>query len=356
MSLADKIKKHIRFSGPISVMDYMSYALYHPEYGYYKSKDGIGEKNDFITAPEVSSLFSEIIAFYFLNFWQKNSFSSPVHFIELGGGRGTALEIFLKSFSQKNELINSIQLHLVETNDIFKKKQQKIAKKFDKEIVFHKNTDSLPKETSFIFANEYFDALPIRQFIYKNSEWHEILIMDKKDTDHFDFTYSVTPHASLLKHQETLNQADEGDIYEFSPYRNTQFEDLCETIKSHGGLFLTIDYGFDILSFENTLHAIYKHEKAPLLQNPGLNDLSSYVNFYDFKSIAEKLNLKQFGPIEQGKWLKSLGIKERAKQLSHHLNEKDKKLIDKSIHRLTSPDEMGQIFKIFAVMQQQSNL
>jgi SAM-dependent MidA family methyltransferase len=324
-------------------------ALFDKDHGYYRTKNPIGKNSDFITAPEISQIFGEITAAYILQiFATKRNHASLV---EMGAGKGTwfydILNTIQKLADKKNkealDFIELVDFHIIEINPILKEIQQKKLHKFS--ITWHENFDEFLVKNSgeiFFISNELFDCFPIDQFIKTDIGWCERLTDLKL---FFIANFNPKIHQFI---EEKLGffisqNAPINAVFEYSLAAEIFFTQLCQALKTKGGIAINFDYGYDKNDFANTLQAIKNHQKIDPLLEFGNVDISAHVNFVALDKIAQQFSLKS-SLVSQAYFLSSLEIKERAEILiKQNLSQKNE--INSAIDRLISPNQMGELFK-----------
>jgi len=333
---AEKIIAQIAKKGPISVADYMSRALDV----YYGKREPFGRSGDFVTAPEVSQMFGEMLAAWFVDVWLQIGKLERVHLVELGPGRGTLMADMLRTFKNWPDMEAALDVHLVEISPRLRKLQQKALKGYN--VTWHDNFDTVPEGFTFIVANEFFDALPIHQFEKVKGVWKERGV--KSDGKKLHFTHLKEKVTLLASAPEEFADAPDGSIFEVSPASLEVAEKLAKRIEAHGGAALIIDYGHGKSALGETLQAISHHTYADPLENPGLQDITAHVDFGMLRTTAEKF--VTVSPLcDQGPFLLELGITARARKLAESGNREN---IMADLDRLTDPDAMGHIFKVMA--------
>ena len=330
--LLDLILRQIRVAGPLSVAAYMDLCLAHHEFGYYRRKDPLGVKGDFTTAPEISQLFGEMIGLWVVDAWQRLGSPPSIILCELGPGRGTLMQDISRIIGKLPELKQALSIHLIETSDVLIEKQKVQVP----DAIFHASLQSLPTEVPVIFiGNEFLDALPFRQLIKTKDGWHERVIGDQEGKLVFGIGGAVPAN--------NLPEAEEGSIFEFSPFRENVWADICERIKSQKGAALMIDYGYSDPQTLNTFQAVQNHQYANVLENPGEQDLTSHVDFAALARIAGDARIAT-----QADFLKSMGIEVRAQRLAT-ANPDQANDIYGGLHRLIDAEQMGTLFKTISV-------
>jgi len=340
MQIINQIKRDLIFKD-MRLDKFIGNALYNRN-GYYYKQNPIGDKNDFITAPEISQMFGEIIGLYLYFIW-KTKLNSEFNLIELGPGKGTLFKDIAKSVINYPNFLNKAKIEFIEINKNLIKIQKDNLKKLNlKNIRWLKKINYKSNNPLIIYSNEFFDCFPVRQFVLDDF-WSEKYVSYNKIEQKFYFKNKIVKNKKLLL---SLNKYKRQKIFEISNERNNYFEKICKFIRKNGGIFLTIDYGY----FKNLKHfslqAVQNHKYSNILENIGQKDISSHVNFNEFKNIAidNKLKIEEY--CTQKDFLIKHGILERAKILSK-LNNIENIKID--LNRLTNKVEMGELFKCIIV-------
>ena len=346
MTIEKLIISEINKKGFVNISKFIELCQYGEE-GYYIKKNPIGLKHDYITAPEISQMFGEILGLYIINYWQEK-INRTFNLIELGPGQGTLIADIIRIASIKKNFIDSIQLSLIEINEHFIAKQKKRLKKLNfnkvhwqKEFNFKKN-----HKPSIIYSNEFFDCFPVRQF-HKKEYWFEKFISYNNSERVFHFVSKKVQNRKLLKILENFNNEK---VAEISTSRNKYFDTVCKFIKKNKGIFITIDYGYNIPPKNFSLQTIYNHKKTHLFENLGNQDITAHVNFGEFINIANSNNLEIEIFSTQKNFLTDYGIKFRKEKLQKNKNEKTINNIDLEYHRLIDKSQMGDIFKVLIVL------
>lgn len=353
--LLDLIRRQIRATGPLSVTDYMTLCLSHPRYGYYITRDPLGKKGDFTTAPEVSQLFGELIGIWLILAIDNTRVSQNlIHLVELGPGRGTLMRDILRTIHQlRPALCPRLSIHLVETSPVLRDIQAETLKNLPFETAqhphWHESIDSLPATGPlFIVANEFFDALPIRQFVFASGDWQERCVgLDPEGK----LIYAARPtrlDPAILK---DLPQPEEGSILEHTPLSDAIADSLSRRIKTQGGAALFVDYGYIKPAYGDTFQALANHAYADPLARPGCADLTTHVNFAALADQSTRASLTCHGPVTQADFLLTMGLLERAGQLGHGKEREEQMRISQDVERLAADNQMGQLFKVLAVSQ-----
>lgn len=349
--LAEKIKAFIRVNGPISVTDYFALCLADPEYGYYKTRDPFGRGGDFVTAPEVSQLFGEMIGIFLVHAWQKHlQPRRAVRIAEIGPGRGTMMADILRVVSRlAPDLYEIASVHLVETSPTLSKIQAETLAAHAGKVAWHETFDDIPDGFLLLAANEFFDAVPIRQFVKTASGFRERLVgLDANDELAFAAGMGgIDPALLPAGHR----QASAGAIAEIAPARGAVMQAICDRLFASGGTALFIDYGHLEAGLGDTLQAVLRHEFDPPLAHPGEADLTSHVDFAALADVARARSVHVNGMMTQGDFLLSLGMAERAGALGAGKDAARQAEIRAAVERLvgSQPGEMGELFKVLAV-------
>jgi NADH dehydrogenase [ubiquinone] 1 alpha subcomplex assembly factor 7 len=342
--LEQEIQRLILHNGPIGIDRYMSLCLTHPVHGYYVTRDPLGARGDFITAPEISQMFGEMIGLWAADTWQKMGAPLIVHLVELGPGRGTLMSDLLRVARKLPAFYDALHIHLLDASPVLRTLQKKALEAFEKPLHWHDDLTSLPDGPVIIIANEFFDALPVRHFVKSHQGWHERQIgLD----DNCHLCFGLAPDCDpSLKIEAPLNS-----IWEVSPARSQMMQEVADQIMTKGGAALIIDYGYTKPSLGETLQAMRAHGFSNPLLDPGLADLTAHVDFPTLQRVATEWGAKVHGPINQGEFLSVLGIHARAEQLKIKANPEQAMQVDQALSRLTkaAPACMGDLFKALCI-------
>ena len=339
LSLAQQIDTQIRTTGPMSLATYMTLCLTHPRQGYYAVGRPIGADGDFITAPEISQMFGELIGFFFVNLWQQMGQPTSFTLLELGPGRGTLMQDALRAASRADGFENALHLQLFDTNKLLRAEQEKRLGSYSP--YWASDIDAVSDDPLFVVANEFFDALPIKQFVKTDDGWHERLVGLHEGQRTFGL--SPTPIAETAAPPEVHGAF--GEILELSPAAADTMQRISRKIALQGGAILALDYGYERTSTGETLQAVKSHAFADVLEAPGDADISAHVNFGVLAASAKATGLAVAPLAHQGEWLLKLGLGERAKALARS-NPSEAGNIARAVERLTSPQHMGTLFKV----------
>ena len=331
--------KHVPFDKFIDI------ALYHKKTGYYMKKNPFGKDGDFITAPNISILFSEMLAIWCLAFWEHLGCPKKINIIELGAGNGEMMCQMIKVFERFNKFKDSSNYFILEKSQFLKKIQKK--KLNSHKITWLNSINKLKNGPNIFLANEFFDALPIKQFIKKNNKWYEKSIK-KNNINKYEFVNVITNIKNLEKKIE-INLSKNQKIIEFSPLTYDYLNIISKKINTFQGGLLIVDYGYLKKKMRDSLQSIYKHKFNNILDNFSKSDITYNLNFFLLKKIVKKLNLKVAGLTSQRNFLTRLGILNRAEILAKNLQFSKKADIYYRIKRLIDRNFMGELFKVMFV-------
>ena len=331
--------KHIPFDKFIDI------ALYHKKTGYYMKKNPFGKDGDFITAPNISILFSEMLAIWCLAFWEHLGCPKKINIIELGAGNGEMMYQMIKVFERFNKFRESSNYFILEKSQFLKKIQKK--KLNSHKITWLNSINKLKNGPNIFLANEFFDALPIKQFIKKKNKWYEKSIK-KNNINKFEFVNVITNIKDLEK-KIKINLSKNQKIIEFSPLTYDYLNIISKKINIFQGGLLIVDYGYLKKKMRDSLQSVYKHNFNNVLDNFGKSDITYNLNFFLLKKIVKKLNLKVAGLTSQRNFLTRLGILNRAEILAKNLQFSKKADIYYRIKRLIDRNFMGELFKVMFV-------
>ncbi|NIZ61806.1 methyltransferase [Sedimentitalea sp. CY04] len=347
MSLQDYLIARIDADGPLSVADYMNECLLNPKYGYYTTRDPLGSGGDFITAPEISQMFGEMLGLSLAQSWLEQG--SPVAFTlaELGPGRGTLMADLLRATKSVPGFHEAAQIVLVEASPTLQAKQQDALSAY--QVQWHDTVDLLPDQPLWLVANEFFDALPIRQFVREGQAWREKRIGRAQG----ELTFGLGPLAPQPALDHRLADTHDGDLVETCEAAAPIVARIAQRIASHGGAALIIDYG-DWRALGDTLQALRGHESTDPLTTPGQADLTAHVDFEALALAAQTAGCAYSRVTPQGVFLERLGITARAQTLAALLSGTTLDSLIAAHQRLTHPQEMGTLFKVLGLFPKQS--
>jgi SAM-dependent MidA family methyltransferase len=349
-ALGEKIKAIVRANGPISVTDYFSLCLADPEYGYYRTREPFGRAGDFVTAPEVSQLFGEMIGVFMVHAWQRHGSPTNVRLLEIGPGRGTMMSDMLRVIERlAPALYDAMSVHLIETSERLSELQQEKLASHGAKVNWHGDFDAVPPGFTLLAANELFDAIPIRQFVRTATGFRERMIaLDIEEELTFAAGVAGIDPAFL---PETSQKLPLGTVFEIAPARQAVMSAICDRLLDQGGTALIVDYGHMVTGFGDTLQAVRMHEYDPPLEHPGEADLTSHVDFQHLAETAQTSGAHINGCVHQGDFLIGLGLLERGAALGRDQSSTVQQAIQVAVDRLAGAGEgrMGELFKVLAV-------
>ena len=348
MQIENKIKDLIKKSGPISLSQYMELCLWDDQNGYYTSSNVIGENGDFITSPEISQTFGELLGLWALSFHEQFIKRSRLCITELGAGRGTLLKDAIRTINKITKNKIDIDITILERSKRLITLQKENIK--NKNVKWISDIKGLSLEPQIIIANEFFDALPINQYVRGKEGWHEKKVTTKNGKLCFTIDDKI-----WVPRESVFSDFNIGDTLEYSEQTISIFSNICNHLIQWDGVLLVVDYG-NISGVGDTLQAIKKHKFKSVLEKPGQIDLSSHVNFRLLKEIASKKNLYISPVREQHKFLLELGIKERLTSLTKNVTSAIAEKVVSEVNRLIDPDEMGSLFKVIAITKTKRHL
>lgn len=415
-NLSDFFRQTIKLTGPIPLSTYMRQCLTHPEFGYYTTRDPLNLRTgDFITSPEISSVFGEMIGIWYFSIWQQQKYPESIRFIEFGPGKGTLIHDIMKTFNKFVEKLlpsdqkrPKIEIALIEASHVLRKEQWKLlcnpedpmettgegynrsATKWGNDIIWldtEKDIQQGDKNVAnFIVAHEFFDALPIKSFIREEKGWRELVVEhtpsvnntqpkleestsargankfetdDSLDTEfHLTISPKETPSSMIPQISKRYRDLPVGTRIEICPDAELYIMKMAKLLSDSNdkGAILVIDYGTENEIPENSLRGIYQHKFVSPFWNPGEVDLSIDVDFQALKQLTEGI-VDIYGPLKQGDWLHNIGIGYRIDQLLKK-NQQDPEVQDKiygAYRRLTDGEQMGSIYKFMALLPKGSS-
>ena len=337
--LLDHLRRLIAAEGPLTVARYMEEALFHPRFGYYATRDPLGARGDFVTAPEISQTFGELLGAWCADYWRRIGAPDRVMLVELGPGRGTLLADALRATRTVPGFAAAVRVHLVERSPALRAAQARVLG--DAAPTWHDALTDAPEGPMLLLANEFLDALPVRQFVRRAGEWHERRV-DADANGALRFVLDATP-------ADLAFDAPEAAIRETRPAADALASEVGRRLARHGGAALFVDYGYFPSACGDTLQAVRRHRSSDVLAAPGESDLTAHVDFASFAAAATSAGACAWGPVGQGTFLHSLGIEARARKLLEHADGEQALLIRSGCRRLVDPGEMGTLFKALAL-------
>jgi len=346
LSLKARIAALIEAQGPMSVAQFMTISLLDPKDGYYATRDPLGAGGDFTTAPEINQMFGEMIGLWLLQAWSDQGCPKNPRLVELGPGRGTLMADILRTAKVAPEFLADLEVVLIEASPALQQVQADKLRGSGADISWQGQfDDSLRDRPLFLVANEFFDALPVRQYVKTERGWCERMVTVLNDELTFALAPVPVPPAAIPPGREN---APDGGVYESSPAATALAEDIAGIIAAKGGAALIVDYGYaEVSGFSETLQAVSGHRFADALAEPGEDDLSAHVDFAALAQAGRRGGAQVFGPVTQGMLLANIGIAERAEQLMKSNPDSARDLLS-ATERLIGNDQMGQLFKAMA--------
>ena len=350
--LAGRVARLIRSQGPLSIAQFMTLALHDPEDGYYATRDPFGRAGDFVTAPEISQMFGELIGLWLVQCWRDQGSQAPARLVELGPGRGTLMADALRAAKLAPDFLAAIEVVLVEASPALRAIQARNLKDCGTSVRWTDRLDaSLAGRPLFLIANEFFDALPVRQYVKTERGWCERMVTADAD-GRLAFALAPVP-AKGLAVPEARGEAENGAVYEVSPAATAFAEEIAGLVTQQGGAALIVDYGHAGTGFGDTLQAVKKHKFAPVLETPGAADLSAHVDFAALAEAAARGGAAAHGPLAQGTFLERLGLKDRAITLAK-AHPEDATVFAAAVERLTGDGQMGRLFQALAILPERA--
>jgi len=334
-----------------SLDKFINEALYNSKNGFYMKNNPFGKKGDFITSPNISILFSEMLSIWTISFWQNLKCPRKINLIELGAGNGQMIYDMINSFKNFPDFYKSCKFIILEKSPYLKKIQKKKLKKF--KIKWIKNLSEIQEGNNIFIANEFFDALPIKQFFKINKKWIERYVqVDKNNSQSF---INIDSNIKKIEKKLGFKISNNQKIIEYSPIALEYLRKISKKINNKKGALLIIDYGYLEDSMKNTLMAIKKHKITDLLKDFGNSDITYKLNFQLLKKIINILKLKCQGITTQRNFLISLGIQQRAEIISRNLTFSRKADIYYRLKRLIDKNQMGDLFKVMLITDKKIN-
>ena len=348
------VKFNFKSNKLIPVDEFIDKSLYKPNAGYYTKKVPFGSKGDFVTAPTISNLFSEIVTIWVVSSWEKLGKPKNFNFVELGPGDGSFMKIFIKTIKKFPDLNNSINIFLYEKSVLLKNIQKQKLK--NNKIKWINNLNSINKGPVIFFGNEFFDAIPIKQFLSKNNSYLEKY-------------FSLNLSCGINEIYRKAKKEDVKNIKSFKTLKDLKFvefpksgflemDKIAQKINSLSGGILLIDYGYLKMLNKSTIQAVMKNKKikmANLLEHLGEADITSLVNFRLLEEYFLKKNMKVKKIVSQKFFLEKMGIIERAKILEKKMNSKQKDYMALTLKRLLHKNFMGDLFKVIFAFRCKNN-
>jgi NADH dehydrogenase [ubiquinone] 1 alpha subcomplex assembly factor 7 len=328
------LRRLIANTGPISVQYYMG----ESNARYYASRDPLGDAGDFVTAPEISQMFGELVGLWLADLWMRAGTPAPVHYVELGPGRGTLARDALRSAKRFGL---DPQVHFVETSHALKGLQVEAVP----QAQWHDDVSSVPTSGPILLVgNEFLDALPIRQLVATDRGWRERMV-----AVHEDALVGIAGERPMdAAVPPDLRGAPPGTLIETCPGAAAVVYEVAGRLAEQGGAALFVDYGHDAPRTGSTLQAVRAHQKVDAFAQPGEADLTAHVDFATLANVALSRGCRWLGTVEQGAWLRALGIGKRAENLAQ-VAPQHAEAIGEALERLVGEDQMGALFKVMGL-------
>ncbi len=340
------IRAHIARHGPVTFAQFMEWAMRHPQHGYYITRDPLGSGGDFVTGPEISQMFGEMLALWCVDGWMKMGAPAAFALAEGGPGRGTLMEDMLRTVGKAPDFLKAAHVTLIEKSPALRAKQKERLS--DHAVAWAETPEELPPLPLLFFANELLDTFAIHRFIKNGNGWAEqgLTVENGK----LAFCPLALPDALRpVLAQPAYTQAPSGSHAEISPDSAAWFGVIVRHVARHGGAALFIDYGYEGPVAIDTVQAIRAGNAAPLLEDPGEVDITAYLDFGALRRVAEKEGLASYPLLLQRDFLLRCGIFHRVKILKQNARPDQQASIDTDLERLLSGNHMGVLFKVFCV-------
>ena len=346
--LSRKIARRIAAEGPLSISAFMAMALHDPEDGYYAARNPIGAEGDFITAPEISQVFGELIGVWCVLMWQRLGQPDPIILAELGPGRGVLIGDLLRAAAAHPAFRSALRLHLVEASRTLRAEQEKRLAQL--RPVWVSQFEDLPDGPMLLVANEFLDALPIRQFVRGAVYWSERMVALDGHNRFVFVDGPENPLTSLLVPAGLRDCVGQDTVVETCSAALGLAAALGARFVRHPGAALFIDYGYYPSAPGPTLRALRRHRAVSALAAPGTADLSAHVDFMAFAEAAQAGGGATYGPVPQRVLLAALGVSQRAAVLRARATPSQRRALDDGVRRLLDPGQMGTLFQATALV------
>lgn len=340
--LEKELVRLIETTGPMPLDRYMALCLGHPLHGYYMSRDPFGRGGDFTTAPEISQMFGEIVGIWCMQCFDLIGRPKAFDLIELGPGRGTLMMDLLRAVRAMPNFLSHLTVRLVETSPLLRALQQQTLKGAAVPVTWHQTLDDIPLSPSLVIANEFFDALPVRQFQRLEQGWAERVIGQSEGK----LRLGLVPRALVPPVWAAAAKA--GDVVEIRPSVEPWAAAIAERLTSHPGEALIIDYGHLSSAPGDTLQAVRDHQTVAIIDRPGRSDLTAHVDFEALAHALTSAGARACTPLTQRAFLLDMGLELRVSRLSRSATEAQKRELAMAAERLAGPGQMGHLFKVMA--------
>jgi SAM-dependent MidA family methyltransferase len=345
-ALEAELRRIIAADGPMPIAQFVRLCLAHPRYGYYTTREPFGARGDFITAPEISQIFGELLGLWAAAVWDQIGRPEPIHLVELGPGRGTLLADALRALKVVPQFRAAITVDLVEVSPVLRSAQERALSRCGLPLAWYHDPAEIPPGPLIVLANEFFDALPVHQMVKAADGWHERMVGVIEDR------LAVALHPDPVRGLEVnlppeLRGAPVGAIYEWRSHELAAA--LASRVVHDRGAALIIDYGHQHSGLGATLQGVGRHTFADVLERPGEVDLSAHVDFAALARAGARAGARVHGPVPQGGFLRRLGAEMRAATLKNAVPGRAEE-IETALARLigSGPGGMGELFKVMA--------
>ncbi len=334
----------------LSLDKFINYSLYDKKNGYYMKKSPFGIRGDFTTAPNISRLFSEMIAIWIINFWESLGSPKKFNLVELGAGNGEMMNVLIQSFKKFPKFFDSCEISISEKSPILKKLQKKLIT--EKKVSWINDIKKLKKYPCIFIANEFFDAIAIKQLIKKDNNWYEKFVQ----LNGREKPFYIYKKIYLKNYEKKINHkfSSSENFLEYSPEGIIYLRNLAKIIDKNDGGILIIDYGYFNKKMKNTVQAISNKKFSNILENIGNSDITYNINFHLFREIVKKTKKLDVIFTTQKKFLIKMGIEKRAEIISKNKPFSKKIDIFYRLKRLTGENEMGNLFKVMLIKKQKN--
>ncbi len=340
----------LKNNSKIPLDKFIDKALYDKSKGYYTNKNPFGHQGDFITSPNVSVMFSEIVSIWLVAFWEKLGMPKKINIVELGAGNGEMMYQILKTVDNFKKFRSSSKFYISEKSSYLKKIQKKKIGKYN--VKWIDNLNKISKCPSIFIANEFFDSLPIKQFIKTKNIWSERFICLKNNKLQFIDLKTKSSKIEKIINNKLPNKLN---FIEHSPLAFKILKIISQIILKQNGGLLIIDYGYNSKKMFNTLQSVKKHKKNNFFENVYQSDITHMVNFNYYKKKIKDMKLDLLKLTTQREFLIKMGILERAEIISNKLSFSQKSDIYFRLKRLIDKKEMGSLFKVFFATKKENN-
>ena len=341
-----KSKKSLNF--PLD--KFIDFSLYNKKFGYYMKKDPFGKRGDFITAPNISRLFTEMVAIWIISFWKSLGSPKKFNLIELGAGNGEMMKVLIESFENFPDFLKSCNFIIHEKSPLLIKEQKKKLQKIN--ILWKSKIGKVKKIPSIFVANEFFEAMPIKQFRKKKNLWFEKFVNFTNSNEAFFFEKKTD--IKKVERSIGFKISENQNFIEYSELCLKYLKDISKVIKKNNGGLLLIDYGYFDGKMKNTLQAVSNHKIANILENIGNIDITHNLNFSLFQNFVKNIGGLSIDLTTQRKFLIKMGIKKRAEIISKNKDFLKKADIFYRLKRLTDQKQMGNLFKVMLIKNEKN--